>query len=39
VALKSVRVGDFNGKNLGSISSSTVAIDPDRPEAQQLRSW
>lgn len=39
VALKSVRVGDFNGKNLGSISSSTVSIDPDRPEAQQLRAW
>jgi replication factor A1 len=39
VALKAMRVGDFNGKNLGSCSSSTVLIDPDRPEAVQLRNW
>jgi len=39
VALKGMRVGDFNGKNLGSCASTTVLIDPDRPEAQQLRSW
>jgi replication factor A1 len=39
VALKSVRVGDFNGKNLGSLGSSTVLVNPDRPEAQQLRAW
>lgn len=39
LALKGMRVGDFNGKNLGSCGSSTVLIDPDRPEAQQLRQW
>lgn len=38
-APQSMRVGDFNGKNLSSVSSSTVLIDPDRPEAHQLKAW
>jgi len=39
VACKGMRVGDFNGKNLGSLGSSTVLVAPDRPEAQALRRW
>lgn len=40
VAVKGARVGDFNGKTLSTVSSSTVLLDPvDPPEAGQLRSW
>lgn len=40
VALKSVRVGDFNGKNLSTLGSSRVVVDPpNQPEAQYLRDW
>ncbi|KAI4303759.1 hypothetical protein MLD38_039355 [Melastoma candidum] len=39
VAIKSLRVGDFQGVSLSSISRSTVVIDPDSPEAKKLRSW
>jgi replication factor A1 len=39
VAVKAARVGDFNGKNVSTIASSSVAIDPPRPEADDLRAW
>lgn len=40
VAVKSARVGDFNGKTLSTVGSSTVVIDPPEvPEAIQLRQW
>jgi replication factor A1 len=39
VAVKAARVGDFNGKNVSTIASSNVAIDPPRPEADELRAW
>lgn len=39
VAVKSARVGDFNGKTLGTISTSLVDVDPDVPEAGILRNW
>ena len=39
VALKSVRVGDFNGKNLSTLSSSRVLMEPNIPEAGWLRNW
>ena len=39
LALKSARIGDFNGKNLGTLGSSGVEVDPDRPEAAKLRAW
>lgn len=40
VAIKSARVGDFNGKTLSTVASSTVMVDPlDVPEAVQLRQW
>lgn len=39
VAIKSARVGDYNGKTLGTISTSLVDVDPDVPEAGILRNW
>ena len=39
VAIKTARVGDFNGKTLSTLGTSLVDIDPDVPEAGVLRSW
>ncbi|KAK7388866.1 hypothetical protein VNO78_23693 [Psophocarpus tetragonolobus] len=39
VAIKSLRVGDFQGVSLSTISRSVVMVNPDIPEAKKLRSW
>ncbi|KAF8399600.1 hypothetical protein HHK36_015469 [Tetracentron sinense] len=39
VALKSLKVGDFQGVSLSSLSKSTVLVNPDIPESKKLRSW
>ncbi|KAM0877103.1 hypothetical protein ACQ4PT_035748 [Festuca glaucescens] len=39
LALKSGLVGDFNGKSVGTISSSFLKINPDFPDAERLRQW
>ncbi|KAJ1421800.1 hypothetical protein SESBI_13438 [Sesbania bispinosa] len=39
VAIKSLRVGDFQGVSLSAISKSAVLINPVIPEAKKLRSW
>ncbi|XP_042298618.1 replication protein A 70 kDa DNA-binding subunit [Sceloporus undulatus] len=39
VAIKGARVSDFGGRSLSVITSSTVIINPDRPEAFKLRGW
>ncbi|GAA5845759.1 hypothetical protein JCM9279_006100 [Rhodotorula babjevae] len=39
VAIKGVKVGDFGGRSLSVSGSSTVAVDPDIPEAHELRGW
>lgn len=39
IAVKDCRVGDFNGKTLSTLNSSTVQVDPDIPEAGHLRGW
>ncbi|XP_020534380.1 replication protein A 70 kDa DNA-binding subunit C isoform X2 [Jatropha curcas] len=39
LAVKSCRVGDFNGKAVGTISTSQLFIDPDFPEGQRLKEW
>ncbi|GAV64398.1 tRNA_anti domain-containing protein/Rep-A_N domain-containing protein/Rep_fac-A_C domain-containing protein [Cephalotus follicularis] len=39
VAIKSLKVGDFQGVSLSTLSRSTVLVDPDIPEAKNLRSW
>ncbi|ONK64694.1 uncharacterized protein A4U43_C07F28910 [Asparagus officinalis] len=39
VAIKSLKVGDFQGVSLSTLSKSTVTINPDLPETKKLRSW
>ncbi|GAB1313920.1 Replication factor A protein 1 [Madurella fahalii] len=39
VAFKGTRVGSFNGRSLSLLSSGTMAIDPDIPEAHRLKGW
>lgn len=39
VAIKSVRVGDFQGVSLSTINKSVVMINPNIPEAKKLRCW
>ncbi|KAF5373748.1 hypothetical protein D9758_000878 [Tetrapyrgos nigripes] len=39
VALKGVKVGDFQGKNLSMASSSIMNLNPDIQEAFALRGW
>lgn len=39
VAIKSVRVGDFQGVSLSALSQSIVKINPEIPESTKLRSW
>ncbi|XP_003391603.2 PREDICTED: replication protein A 70 kDa DNA-binding subunit-like [Amphimedon queenslandica] len=39
VALKSVRLSDFNGVSLSALASSTILTNPDLPEAHQLKGW
>ncbi|XP_075052795.1 replication protein A 70 kDa DNA-binding subunit [Mixophyes fleayi] len=39
VAVKGARLSDFGGRSLSVLSSSTVMINPDIPEAFKLRGW
>ncbi|EPS68676.1 hypothetical protein M569_06091 [Genlisea aurea] len=39
LAVKSGRVTDFSGKSVGTFSSSQLFIEPDFPEAKELRMW
>ncbi|XVF54433.1 hypothetical protein PTKIN_Ptkin05aG0179900 [Pterospermum kingtungense] len=39
VAIKSLKVGDFQGVSLSTLSRSAVLINPDIPEAKKLRTW
>ncbi|GAB4845379.1 Replication protein A 70 kDa DNA-binding subunit B [Ancistrocladus abbreviatus] len=39
VAIKSLKVGDFGGVSLSTLSKSIVQINPDMPESKKLRSW
>ncbi|GMH09156.1 hypothetical protein Nepgr_010996 [Nepenthes gracilis] len=39
LAIKSVRVSDFNGKAVGTLSTSLLFIEPDFPEARRLKDW
>ncbi|PKI51826.1 hypothetical protein CRG98_027744 [Punica granatum] len=39
LAVKAGKVNDFSGKSLGTISSTQLFINPDIPEAQNLRKW
>ena len=39
VALKGVRVSEFNGVTLSAINSTMLCINPDIPEAHHLKGW
>ncbi|KAK4568007.1 hypothetical protein RGQ29_003674 [Quercus rubra] len=39
VAIKSLKVGEFQGVSLSTLSRSVVLVNPDLPEAKKLRSW
>lgn len=39
VAIKSLKVGDFQGISLSTIGRSAMQINPELPEAKRLRSW
>ncbi|KAK9061550.1 hypothetical protein SSX86_018732 [Deinandra increscens subsp. villosa] len=39
LAVKSARVYEYNGKSIGTISSSQLSIEPDIPDARKLRDW
>ncbi|KAM7480100.1 hypothetical protein LguiA_028313 [Lonicera macranthoides] len=39
VAIKSLRVGDFQGVSLSSLSKSIIVVNPETPESKKLKSW
>ncbi|XP_057952640.1 replication protein A 70 kDa DNA-binding subunit B [Malania oleifera] len=39
VAIKSLKVGDFQGVSLSTLSRSTLFVNPEIPESNKLRSW
>ncbi|PON69693.1 Replication factor A protein [Trema orientale] len=39
VAIKSLKVGDFQGLSMSTLSRSMLLVNPDIPEAKKLRSW
>ncbi len=39
VAFKGAKVSDFGGRSLSLLSSGTMAVDPDIPEAHRLKGW
>ncbi|XP_054989519.1 replication protein A 70 kDa DNA-binding subunit [Sorex araneus] len=39
MAIKGARLSDFGGRSLSVLSSSTVIVNPDIPEAYKLRGW
>lgn len=39
VAIKGCRVSDYNGKSIGTLSSSSFAVNPTIPEAGHLLNW
>ena len=39
VAFKAVKVGDFGGRSLSMVGSSSMLANPDIPDAHELRGW
>ncbi|KAH6609722.1 replication factor a1 [Trichoderma cornu-damae] len=39
VAFKGTKVSDFGGKSLSLLSSGTMTVDPDIPDAYRLKGW
>lgn len=39
VAFKGLKVSDFGGRSLSLLSSGTMSVDPDIPDAHRLKGW
>ena len=39
VAIKGAKVSDFGGRSLSILNSSIFHVNPDIPEAHELRGW
>lgn len=39
IAFQGVKVGDFGGRNLSMLSSAAMLVNPDIPEAFELKGW
>uniref|UniRef100_A0A0E0KAH9 Replication protein A subunit n=1 Tax=Oryza punctata TaxID=4537 RepID=A0A0E0KAH9_ORYPU len=39
IAIKSLKVSDFQGLSLSTVGKSTIVVSPDLPEAEKLRAW
>ncbi|WOH03440.1 hypothetical protein DCAR_0622838 [Daucus carota subsp. sativus] len=39
IAIKSLKVGDFQGVSLSSLSRSVIVVNPETPESKKLKSW
>lgn len=39
IAFRGVKVSDFGGRSLSLLSSGTMSVDPDVPEAHRLKGW
>ncbi|KAL9243304.1 hypothetical protein vseg_017206 [Gypsophila vaccaria] len=39
VAIKGLKVSDFQGVSLSVVSKSVIKVDPDLPESRKLKSW
>lgn len=39
LAVKAGKVNDFSGRSVGTVPSTQLFIDPDSPEANNLRAW
>ncbi len=39
LAIKGCKVSDFGGRTLSTLMSSLMTVNPDIPEAHQLRGW
>jgi len=38
-AFKAVRIADFNGRSLSTLTGTTLLVNPDLPETARLRNW
>ncbi|KAL3513035.1 hypothetical protein ACH5RR_025752 [Cinchona calisaya] len=39
IAIKALKVGDFQGVSLSALTKSVLVVNPDIPEAEKLRNW
>jgi replication factor A1 len=39
LALKGAKLGDYNGRSMGTYNSTTMSVNPDIPEAARVRAW